>query len=79
MLFVIAGLAIKTIQQDNVLDHIEEYEVRSGETLWSIASNYRPETMSIQEYIYNLKDFNNIGSMIYPEQKINLLIYKEAK
>lgn len=52
--------------------------VQSGETLWGIASENRPETMSIQEYIYNLKQYNNIGSTIYENQKIKILIYEEV-
>ena len=57
---------------------VEEYTVQSGETLWSIGTEYRPATMSIQEYIYNLQKYNNIGSIIYPKQVIKILIYEEA-
>ena len=57
---------------------VEEYTVQSGETLWSIGTEFKPENMSIQEYIYNLKKYNNIDSTIYPEQVIQVLIYEEA-
>ena len=60
------------------LDHMEEYTVKSGETLWSICTNYRPDNMSIQEYIYNIEEQNDITPMIYAGQKIQLLIYKEV-
>lgn len=57
---------------------VQEYEVQSGETLWEIATMYRPKDMSIQEYIYNLKEYNNIGSIIYPNQVLKILVYEEA-
>ena len=78
LLLIITVLAIKALNNDLVLDHTEEYEIQSGETLWSIASNYRPERMSIQEYIYNLEQFNQITPDIRPSQKIQILIYKEG-
>ena len=57
---------------------VQEYEVQSGETLWEIATMYRPKDMSIQEYIYNLKEYNSIGSIIYPNQVLKILVYEEA-
>lgn len=60
------------------LSGTQEYTIQSGETLWSIASTFRPSTMSIQEYIYNLQQFNQINSTIYPEQTIQILIYEEV-
>lgn len=74
---LVLSIIINTSKAPEV-ERVEEYEVRIGETLWSIASDYRPSTMSIQEYIFNIQRFNNINSIIYPEQKIQLLIYKEV-
>lgn len=78
LLIVITALAIRTLNEERRLDHTEEYEIKSGETLWSIASNYRPSNMSIQEYIYNLEQFNQITPDIRPAQKIQILIYEEG-
>lgn len=77
LLFIGIILHQCTIKKQEVID-IKEYTVQSGETLWSIASAYRPEHMSIQEYIYNLKEYNNIGSMVYANQKLQILIYEEV-
>lgn len=54
---------------------VESYEIRSGETLWSIASTYRPESMSIQEYIYYLEQENGINAEIFAGQTIKILIF----
>ena len=57
---------------------IQEYEVQSGETLWSIASDHRPSSMSIQEYLYNLRAINNKEDCtIYPNEILQILIYEE--
>lgn len=56
----------------------EEYEVETGDTIYWISQSYVPKGMTIQEYIYNLQEYNGIGSLIYPNQKIQMLIYKEA-
>lgn len=44
-----------------------EYVVKSGDTLWSIADEYAPESMSKGEYIFNIKHKNALKtSDIYP-------------
>lgn len=65
-------------KKELVIKETQEYKVQSGETLWNIGTKYRPKGMSIQEYIYNLQKFNNIDSMIYPEQEIQILVYEEV-
>ena len=77
-LIVLIILAHNTLQEERKLDHVEEYTIQSGETLWQIGSKYRPDNMSIQEYVYNLQEYNNIGSMVYENQIIQILIYEEV-
>ena len=61
------------------VQEIQEYEVQSGETLWSIASDHRPSSMSIQEYIYNLRTYNHkTDCTIYPNEVLKLIIYEEV-
>ena len=78
LLIALTILAVQMVKEERELDHTESYTIQSGETLWEIGTRYRPETMSIQEYIFNLQEFNHIGSIIYPEQEIQILIYKEV-
>lgn len=77
MLLVVVCLSQCT-KKEPQLKEVQEYVVESGDTLWSIGTEFRPTTMSIQQYIYNLQQANNIGSVIYPNQVIQVLIYEEA-
>lgn len=78
VLFLVAVCLSQCGKKDATITEVQEYEVQSGDTLWNIGTQYRPQNMSIQEYIYNLKKYNNIGSTIYPEQVLKILIYEEA-
>ena len=79
VVFFIAVILYGCLRKVNpeLIDTIE-YEAEEGDTIWWISQNYVPKGMTIQEYIYNLQEYNNIGSIIYPHQKIQILIYKEA-
>lgn len=58
---------------------VQEYTVTSGETLWGIAKRYCPDSMSLQEYIYNIRKLNNCADcLIYPNEVLQILIYEEA-
>ena len=39
---------------------IEEYTVMCGDTLWSIAAEYKEDKQDIREYIYKLRKLNNL-------------------
>ena len=71
-------LFINALKEHHEIDHTVTYTVAQGETLWTICTEYRPEDMSIQEYIYNVREYNKIDPVIYPNQEIELLIYKEV-
>lgn len=48
----------------------EEYVISQGDTLWSIASEYKPSGMRYDDYIYLLKQANDIDSSIAAGQTI---------
>ena len=51
------------------------YNVTSGDTLWGIASEYKPAQMDTREYIHILKEMNEgLGNVIVPGQAIVLPI-----
>lgn len=39
---------------------IEEHTVVCGETLWSIATEYKKDGQDVREYIYELRKLNNL-------------------
>jgi len=52
---------------------MQEYVISEKETLWQIASEYKPKEMSYEQYLYELRQVNEDISTIYPGQKINIL------
>jgi len=55
-----------------------EYYVESGDTLWNIASDYRPSDMSIKEFIYEISSHNNTdASHLQAGQVIEIPIYND--
>lgn len=52
----------------------EEYVVSAGETLWSIASENKKAGQDIRQYIYELREINNMNDcLIYPNQVIKII------
>lgn len=78
IVMLIILVCLSQCRKKEVVKEVQDYTVQSGETLWSIGTEYRPTNMSIQEYIYNLQKYNNIGSIIYPDQVLKILIYEEV-
>ena len=71
ILFIATTLAVVK-PEEHIIDHTEEYTVQYGDTLWGIGTQYRPSNMSIQEYLFNLEQYNGITPEIRPEQKIKI-------
>ena len=60
-------LATKTVEY-------QEYTVTQGDTLWSIASENKRAGQDIREYIYELREINNMNDcLIYPNQTIKII------
>lgn len=51
----------------------EDYIVINGDTLWSIATEYKHEKQDIREYVYQLRKLNNIDCIIYPGQVLKII------
>lgn len=52
----------------------EEYVVSNGETLWSIACENKKEKQDVREYVYQLRELNNIDDcIIVPGQTIKII------
>lgn len=55
----------------------ETYNVMPGDTLWSIAKEYKPNKMRYDEYIYELQKHNGISANLQTGQAIEVLVWEE--
>ena len=52
----------------------QDYTVVQGDTLWSIASENLKSGQDIREYIYELREVNNLNDcLLYPNQIIKII------
>ena len=51
----------------------EDYVVNDGDTLWTIATEYKKDKQDVREYVYQLRELNNIDCIIYPGQTIKII------
>ena len=59
---------------------VESYGIDYGDTLWEIAEEYKPDSISYSEYINTLYKINDgLTAEIYPGQAILIPVYEEAK
>ena len=75
---IFLGIAINNwLVGDTTPMREDSYIISKGETLWSIADRYKPEHMSYDQYLYELKKVNTEDiSKLYPGQTITILIVK---
>jgi LysM repeat protein len=54
------------------------YQIRKGQTLWSIAREYTPSNKDIRQTIYEIEQINDQDlSVIYPGQTIKIKVESE--
>ncbi len=66
----------KTAEKDTQFTY-ENYIISKGETLWSIAEDYKQEGQDTRDYIYQIKKLNGIGSTVYENQTIKIIVWEE--
>ena len=60
---VVFGSTFSSAKNDEEVETFyTSIEIEKGESLWSIAKEYKPEDSSTQDYIYELMDLNNLTS-----------------
>lgn len=64
--------------QINVISGVVDYQVKSGDTMWSIADNFSPDSMDKREYLYDMKKINNDVVDIQTGQRIFLPVITEV-
>lgn len=79
ILIFIVIFAIACRASDKPQMYEAPYTVKIGDTLWSIAERYCPNTMNKCEYVYKLRKLNGLPQNTYllPNTKIKIL--KEIK
>ena len=59
---------------------VESYGIDYGDTLWKIADEYKPDSISYSKYINTLYKLNDgLTANIYPGQAILIPVYEETK
>lgn len=75
LIFLLVGLFNISVAKSNKEAEIIDYTIAPGQTLWSIAKEYTPNTKDIRETIHEIKDLNNMqDSSIYTGQTIKIKI-----
>lgn len=76
LIFLLIGLFnISIANTDKKEAEIIDYTITPGETLWSIAGEYTPNSKDVRETIYEIKKINNMtDSNIYAGQTIKIKI-----
>ena len=59
---------------------VQEYDTVQGDTLWGIAKEHKPNSMSYRKYITYLYKLNDgLTAEIYPGERILVPVYEERR
>ncbi len=73
IVFLLIALFNISIAKTDKEAEIIDYTISKGETLWSIAGEYKEKNEDIRQYIYDIKKLNNMtDSTVYPGQVIKI-------
>lgn len=65
IVFLITFIVVYTASVSGYSEPVyQTVTVKSGDTLWSIAQQYKDDDCDIREYIYNVKKINDMDSSI---------------
>ena len=82
MIFISLIFIVHTYKK-NQPTYIETYTtiyVSRGDTLWKIAEEYARPNQDIRDYIYKVKELNNMQTSSLQEgQELQIIIYEEIK
>ena len=74
IIFLLIALFNISVAKSNEEAEIISYTVGNGETLWSIAEEYKAENEDPRQYIYDIKKLNNMdNSNIYEGQILQII------
>lgn len=73
VIFLLIAIFNVSIAKSSNEEEIIAYTIAPGQTLWSIAREYTPNSKDIRETIYEIKQLNNMtDSTVYPGQVIKI-------
>lgn len=74
-ILLLIGLFNISVAKSNKEAETIDYTISRGQTLWSIAREYTPNSKDIRDTIHEIKDLNNMqDSNIYAGQTIKIKI-----
>lgn len=74
IVFLLSILYSTSIARIDKEEETTLYTVNKGDTLWTIAQEYKADNKDITQYIYELKKINNItNSNIYDGQTLEII------
>lgn len=75
VIFLLIAIFNVSIAKSNNEEEIIDYTIAPGQTLWSIAREYTPDSKDIRQTIYEIKQLNNMSdSTVYENQTIKIKI-----
>lgn len=79
LVFLIMLLITNALYEPQYKESYKTIYISKGETLWSIAEEYKKPNQDIRDYIHQLEKLNNMDSAaIYEGQAITIIIYEEV-
>ena len=74
IVFLLITLFSTSIAKTNIEEETISYIVCKGDTLWTIAKEYKADDKDIRQYIYEIKKINNMtNSNIYEGQILRIV------
>lgn len=80
--FIIAKMTIpmRTSEIDESSTYYKEYHIEKGDSMWSVAEKYKPDSVTTKEFVNEIADLNNLSSdHKITEGKYILIPIKENK